>query len=158
MEQDILNPIQGEKATVDTPESVTTATTNGQRTVTMSISIERMYPGLYKACLNSVDTLYAQLDKLENSGLALGLDILPHDIPLADSQAEKMFSGAREMLWIEYTSTKEFGVDEVKGILKAIAEVIAPYPVCAYDDGEFGLGLLVHDGVPDAPDGKSPSV
>lgn len=49
------------------------------------------------------------------------------------------------MLWIEYNATKYLQRSYVKNILQRIAEIIVPYPVCAYDSGKFGIGLITHD-------------
>jgi len=65
--------------------------------VTTRLSIQ--YPngplsqGLYQSLWNSAESFYSLLDKLPLSAFALGLDILPDDIPLADSNDEEYFSG-----------------------------------------------------------------
>jgi hypothetical protein len=50
------------------------------------------------------------------------------------------------MLWIEYDSISPCDAVTVKNVLEKIAEIIAPFPVAAYDTQESGIGLLVHDG------------
>lgn len=50
----------------------------------------------HRLCLllvSAADTLYKSLDQLENSGFAIGFDILPHDIPLAHGEDQNRFTG-----------------------------------------------------------------
>ena len=51
------------------------------------------------------------------------------------------------MLWIEYESEGKLGISTILEILNSLAEIVAPFPVSAYDRGEFGVGLVVHDGI-----------
>src|SRR5271168_2574906 len=51
------------------------------------------------------------------------------------------------MLWIEHESEGKLGISTIREILNSLAEIVAPFPVCSYDRGEFGVGLVVHDGV-----------
>ena len=50
-------------------------------------------PGLCKTLYHSVNDFYSQLDKLEESGFALGIDSLPIDIPLAEPNDQEFFTG-----------------------------------------------------------------
>jgi len=61
------------------------------------------------------------------------------------------------MLWIEYESEEKLETSKVREILVSLATIIRPYPVCAYDTGNFGGGLVLHDGIlkdvfPSTPD------
>jgi len=48
---------------------------------------------LCQCILSNVDSVYHELDKLPDSGFALGLDLLPADVPLADRLDADLFSG-----------------------------------------------------------------
>lgn len=50
---------------------------------------------LFKSLYLSVDTIYGELDRLESSGFAIGLDILPEDldVPVAHSSNTTLFTG-----------------------------------------------------------------
>jgi hypothetical protein len=50
-------------------------------------------PGLCKSVYESVDHFYSVLDKLENSGFAFGLDLMPNDVSLADPCDLDIFTG-----------------------------------------------------------------
>ena len=121
-------------------------------------------PGLFLTIHQSVEAVYSEMDKLEGSGLGIGLDCLPNEIPLAELKDIELFSGTiflvwgllksgcREMLWIEYRASVKVEISSIKDVLETLAQIITPYPVCAYDKGEHGLGLVVHDGVYDDDD------
>ena len=49
--------------------------------------------GLFWCVYQYVEEIYSELDKLEASGIAIGLDLLPNDIPLADPLEFEIFSG-----------------------------------------------------------------
>lgn len=49
--------------------------------------------GLCKTIYESVSQVYSQLDILEGSGFAIGLDCLPDDFPLANPSNREVFSG-----------------------------------------------------------------
>lgn len=49
------------------------------------------------------------------------------------------------MLWIQYEANENINPQYVEVSLGKIAELIAPYPVAAFDTGRFGIGLLVSD-------------
>ena len=51
------------------------------------------------------------------------------------------------MLWIEYRATEEIEVSSVRDVLKSLAKIISPFPVCAYDRGDFGVGMMAHDDI-----------
>lgn len=49
--------------------------------------------GLFLSICLSIDAIYSELDKLEGSGLAVGLDSLPSEIPITDPLDLDIFSG-----------------------------------------------------------------
>jgi hypothetical protein len=49
--------------------------------------------GLLKSLLAVADPMYMQLDLLPDSGLALGLDLLPRNIPLFNDADRRHFTG-----------------------------------------------------------------
>lgn len=49
--------------------------------------------GLFWSIYRSVEAVYLKLDKLEASGFAIGLDLLPNEIPLSNPMSIDMFSG-----------------------------------------------------------------
>lgn len=51
------------------------------------------FRGLHKMLLSSPDKFYAELDRLEDSGFAVGLDILPRDMELLDMDDICQFTG-----------------------------------------------------------------
>lgn len=78
------------------PTNTTTLESEDKYTrTTLSVGLPRnlMHSGLWLSFLNSVDRIYTELDKLPNSGFALGLDILPEDIPIVDVDDISIFSG-----------------------------------------------------------------
>jgi hypothetical protein len=50
-------------------------------------------PGLFIRIHQAVEAVYSEMDKLEGSGLGIGLDCLPKEIPLAESKDRELFSG-----------------------------------------------------------------
>lgn len=61
------------------------------------------------------------------------------------------------MLWIEYRSSTKLELSYIKDVLECIAQIITPYPICAYDNGEYGFGLVVHGGIYESGNGISDS-
>ena len=51
------------------------------------------------------------------------------------------------MPWIEYESEEKLEISKVQEILLSLAIIISPCPVCAYDRGDYGEGLVFHDGI-----------
>ena len=49
--------------------------------------------GLFWCVYEYVEQIYSELDRLEASGIAIGLDLLPNYIPLADPLEFEIFSG-----------------------------------------------------------------
>lgn len=50
------------------------------------------------------------------------------------------------MLWIQYEATRNIAFEFIHEVVLDIANLISPYPVAAFDQGEFGLGLIVCEG------------
>lgn len=94
---DLENPVMEEPAAMNHFATSPISISNETRFVTTRLSIQ--YPngplseGLYQSLWNSAESFYSLLDKLPLSAFALGLDILPDDIPLAESNDEEYFSG-----------------------------------------------------------------
>ena len=61
---------------------------------------------LMSIIIKFADQIYDELDRLEDSGFALGLDILPRNLPLFDSAYERIFSGS-PLQCISLTQVKE---------------------------------------------------
>lgn len=49
------------------------------------------------------------------------------------------------MFWVQYEAKQNLNPQHLEGSIGRIAELIAPYPVAAFDAGRFGIGLLVSD-------------
>ena len=88
------------------------------------------------------------------------MDALLDDISLSNSKDLESFTGIssnltrplnyvgnREMLWIEYKATQKVEIGVVMDVLQSLAKILTPFPICAYDRGEYGFGCLVHDGI-----------
>ena len=141
----------------DKPES------KGEKAISICSSTLSFYTpiditnGLCQLVVNAADAIYKGLDRLGNSGLAIGFDILPRDIPLADECDIKRFTGTifdlkkvdlrlgeAEMLWIEYEATKSMEAIEVKEVLTEMTKHIQPFSIAAFDRGKFGVGLVLN--------------
>jgi hypothetical protein len=60
------------------------------------------------------------------------------------------------MLWVQYEASSKISADFVQDIVRGISSSIWPYPVAAFDLGEFGFGLVTcEDGVCTPSDGQS---
>lgn len=49
------------------------------------------------------------------------------------------------MLWVEYEVSKPVELSFVAQVVENLFAITAPYPVVAFDSGEFGLGLIVRE-------------
>ena len=59
------------------------------------------------------------------------------------------------MLWVQYEASQVIEPSVVKGILSEIASYVCPYPVAAFDDGEFSICLMIFDLSNSSPVGSS---
>jgi hypothetical protein len=50
------------------------------------------------------------------------------------------------MLWIQYEATGKVTMDFIQDVIHEICACISPYPAAAFDEGEFGLGLVACEG------------
>jgi hypothetical protein len=54
--------------------------------------------GLLRMLFDGADAIYSELDRLQDSGFAIGYDILPDDMPLFDGSFNSAFSGTIHLI------------------------------------------------------------
>jgi hypothetical protein len=64
-----------------------------QSTLDVRLPFSLSEKGLLRRLFDGADAIYSELDRLQDSGFAVGYDILPLDIPLFDDSFKSGFSG-----------------------------------------------------------------
>lgn len=102
--------------------------------------------GLCKSLYSCANKFYELLDRLPDSGFAIGWNILPGGIPVCDVGSRDGFDiheGQVETLWVEYEATAVPEPEDIKKIADELATLIPDYPVAVFDSGNCGIGIVI---------------
>ena len=114
--------------------------------------------GLSKSLYSCADKFYELLDRLPDSGFAIGWNILPGGIPVCDVGSRDGFDvheGQIETLWVEYEATTVPKPEDIKKIADELATLVADYPVAVFDSGNCGIGIVIGHAVDTVADDES---
>jgi hypothetical protein len=102
--------------------------------------------GLCQLLYACAEQFYEVLDRLPDSGFAIGWNILPNDIPLCESSSPEGFEvseGEIETLWVEYKASETPALVDIITVADELARLVPDYLVAVFDSGPCGIGIVI---------------
>jgi hypothetical protein len=102
--------------------------------------------GLCQLLYACAERFYEVLDKLPDSGFAIGWNILPSDIPLCEPSSPVGFEladGEIETLWVEYKASEIPALVDITMVADELARLVPDYLVAVFDSGPCGIGIVI---------------